>query len=100
MTEASTQGTLVCPKCQGAMRSYERSGVTIDQCSDCRGVFLDRGELERLAEAEDVHYAGAAGTPGPGYADESGRSGRGGGHHGGGSGRGQKRSGFLGELFG
>jgi Zn-finger nucleic acid-binding protein len=37
---------LICPKCQGLMRTYERSGVTVDQCADCRGIFLDRGELE------------------------------------------------------
>jgi Zn-finger nucleic acid-binding protein len=43
---------LICPKCQGHMRSYERSGVTVDQCSECRGIFLDRGELERLVDAE------------------------------------------------
>jgi Zn-finger nucleic acid-binding protein len=43
---------LVCPKCQGLMRTYERSGITVDQCGDCRGIFLDRGELERLVEAE------------------------------------------------
>ena len=43
---------LVCPKCQGHMRAYERSGVTVDQCGDCRGIFLDRGELERLVDAE------------------------------------------------
>ena len=43
---------LVCPKCQGLMRTYERSGVTLDQCADCRGIFLDRGELERLVDAE------------------------------------------------
>jgi uncharacterized protein len=43
---------LVCPKCQGLMRTYERSGVTVDQCADCRGIFLDRGELERLVDAE------------------------------------------------
>jgi Zn-finger nucleic acid-binding protein len=34
------------------MRTYERSGVVIDQCTECRGVFLDRGELERLMDAE------------------------------------------------
>jgi Zn-finger nucleic acid-binding protein len=34
------------------MRTYERSGVTVDQCTDCRGIFLDRGELERLVDAE------------------------------------------------
>lgn len=107
MTDTSTPGALVCPKCQGTMRSYERSGVTIDQCTECRGVFLDRGELERLAEAEDVHYADAARRPGPAYAEpapsyasEWGRSGHhGGGHHGGGYGRRGKRRGFLGELF-
>jgi uncharacterized protein len=47
---------LVCPKCESPMRSYERSGVTIDQCTGCRGVFLDRGELERLVDAEGSFY--------------------------------------------
>ncbi|HET6985249.1 MAG TPA: zf-TFIIB domain-containing protein [Kribbella sp.] len=44
--------SLTCPKCHGAMRTYERSGVTVDQCGECRGIFLDRGELERLVDAE------------------------------------------------
>src|SRR5690349_2697868 len=48
--------TLTCPKCGGQMRSYERNGVTVDQCSECRGIFLDRGELERLIDAESAHY--------------------------------------------
>ena len=57
---------LVCPKCQSPMRSYERSGITVDQCSGCRGVFLDRGELERLVDAEGAYYEGrAAGAPEP-----------------------------------
>jgi uncharacterized protein len=43
---------LICPKCQGRMRTYERSGVHVDQCTDCRGIFLDRGELEHLVDAE------------------------------------------------
>lgn len=38
------------------MRSYERNGVTVDQCTECRGIFLDRGELERLIDAENSHY--------------------------------------------
>lgn len=75
---------LICPKCQSPMRSYERSGVVVDQCTSCQGVFLDRGELERLTEAEDVHYG-----RGGGY-------GSGGGDHGGSQGR---RGGFLGGLF-
>ena len=48
--------TLTCPKCGGQMRSYERNGVTVDQCTECRGIFLDRGELERLVDAENSHY--------------------------------------------
>lgn len=42
--------SLICPKCRGAMTSYERSGVVVDQCTECRGIFLDRGELERLLD--------------------------------------------------
>jgi Zn-finger nucleic acid-binding protein len=48
----ATQTDLICPKCQGRMRTYERSGVTLDQCTECRGIFLDRGELEHLVDAE------------------------------------------------
>jgi uncharacterized protein len=51
-----TTDSLTCPKCGGAMRSYERNGVTVDQCTDCRGIFLDRGELDRLIDAESSHY--------------------------------------------
>lgn len=47
---------LTCPKCGAEMRSYERNGITVDQCSGCRGVFLDRGELERLIDAEGSYY--------------------------------------------
>jgi len=48
--------SLICPKCGSDMRAYERNGVTIDQCSGCRGIFLDRGELERLTDAEAAFY--------------------------------------------
>jgi Zn-finger nucleic acid-binding protein len=54
--EAETQTTLICPKCDSEMRSYERNGVVVDQCTGCKGVFLDRGELERLVDAEGAHY--------------------------------------------
>lgn len=52
---------LRCPKCHGEMATYERSGVVVDQCRECRGLFLDRGELERLVDAE----SGAHGWAGP-----------------------------------
>jgi uncharacterized protein len=38
------------------MRRYERNEVIVDQCTECRGIFLDRGELERLMDAEGRHY--------------------------------------------
>jgi Zn-finger nucleic acid-binding protein len=34
------------------MHSLERNGITIERCAECRGVFLDRGELDRLIDAE------------------------------------------------
>ncbi|MFI5893222.1 zf-TFIIB domain-containing protein [Actinoplanes sp. NPDC051513] len=63
---------MTCPKCHGEMRVYERSGVTVDQCTECRGIFLDRGELEKLFEAEasfntrQAPSRPAAPTPPPG----------------------------------
>ncbi len=41
-----------CPLCDVSMREVERRGVRIDVCPECRGVWLDRGELEKLLEAE------------------------------------------------
>ena len=52
MAHIGDMSEITCPKCHGSMRQYERSGVTVDQCSDCRGIFLDRGELERLIDGE------------------------------------------------
>ena len=57
---------LTCPKCQGVMRSYERNGVTIDQCTECRGIFLDRGELDRLVDAENSWHGQATRPTPPG----------------------------------
>ena len=56
--------SLTCPKCQGEMRAYERNGVTVDQCAECRGLFLDRGELEKLIDAESA-WSGAGAQPAP-----------------------------------
>ena len=48
---------LLCPNCQVGMREVERRGVLIDVCPQCGGVWLDKGELEKLlAEAEEVKY--------------------------------------------
>jgi Zn-finger nucleic acid-binding protein len=56
---------LTCPKCHGAMRSYERSGIVIDQCTECRGVFLDRGELDKLIDAEAQQQPASAASAAP-----------------------------------
>jgi uncharacterized protein len=50
---------LTCPKCHGTMRTYERNGVHVDQCAECRGIFLDRGELDRLIDAENSWHGGS-----------------------------------------
>ncbi|GAA1521630.1 hypothetical protein GCM10009827_041900 [Dactylosporangium maewongense] len=61
---------MTCPKCRGTMQQYERSGVTIEQCLECRGTFLDRGELERLIDVESAAMRNQGYPPGyppPGY---------------------------------
>ena len=64
--------TLTCPKCASEMRSYERNRVLVDQCTGCGGLFLDRGELEKLVAAENEwHGAPAAAAPAPPPQDRS-----------------------------
>src|SRR3954451_10516139 len=61
---------VICPKCQNSMRTVDRQGIHIDQCDGCRGIFLDRGELESILQAEQ-RSAPAAPPPyqgGGGYA--------------------------------
>ncbi|MFF4671321.1 zf-TFIIB domain-containing protein [Streptomyces sp. NPDC001279] len=41
-----------CPKCHAPMHTYNRNGIQIEQCSGCRGIFLDYGELETLTRIE------------------------------------------------
>jgi len=59
---------LQCPKCRGAMRTYNRNGVQIEQCDNCRGIFLDYGELEALTRLESQWTGAAPPPPAPGYA--------------------------------
>ncbi len=42
-----------CPKCGGQLHEVTFRGVSIDRCSSCGGVWLDAGELEKLAGEED-----------------------------------------------
>ncbi|MEI8143732.1 MAG: zf-TFIIB domain-containing protein [Candidatus Berkelbacteria bacterium] len=43
-----------CPVCSVALVMSERSGVEIDYCPECRGVWLDRGELDKIIEKSNV----------------------------------------------
>lgn len=39
-----------CPNCNIALVMTDRSGIEIDYCPECRGVWLDRGELDKIIE--------------------------------------------------
>ena len=39
-----------CPTCQIELKMTDRQGVEIDYCPQCRGVWLDRGELDKIIE--------------------------------------------------
>jgi len=44
-----------CPNCKDAILVMsQRQGVEIDYCPQCRGVWLDRGELDKILEKESV----------------------------------------------
>ena len=112
---------LLCPNCNVSMQNVARSGVELDMCPSCRGVWLDRGEIDKIVE-RSAAIAPAASTwtqpppagpspagwsPAPSAPYASGQDGHGrqGGHssqggHGGGyrSGHGRKKS-WLGEIF-
>ena len=49
-----------CPNCSDEMILTDRYGVEIDHCPRCKGVWLDRGELEKVANMQnkydDDHY--------------------------------------------
>ncbi|GFN33871.1 hypothetical protein PCURB6_41310 [Paenibacillus curdlanolyticus] len=65
-----------CPVCDNVrMREVVKEGVTIDVCPDCKGVWLDRGELDKLMqgvrEAHSEVNGYGAGSPAPGsYLDQ------------------------------
>ncbi|MEU1178336.1 zf-TFIIB domain-containing protein [Streptomyces sp. NPDC005820] len=84
-----------CPKCHGQMHTYNRNGVQIEQCANCRGIFLDYGELEALTRLESQWtqptppppapqaYPSAPPAPAWGAPHGGGHGGHGGGHYGG-----------------
>lgn len=102
-----------CPRCGVVLTMSERQGVEIDYCPQCRGVWLDRGEIDKIVERSATVAPAASGwaepapagpppaagwAPAP-YPSVQGGHGKHGGHGGGyRSGHGRRKS-WLGEIF-
>lgn len=56
---------MTCPKCQSAMATRTSGGVTVHQCPDCDGIFLERAELANLIDAEIDWHRGSGPTTQP-----------------------------------
>lgn len=82
-----------CPVCKTAqLVMSERQGIEIDYCPNCRGVWLDRGELDKIIDRSAPAAAHpAAAQPPVAQGDPDPRQ------HG--YGKKKRREGFLGELF-
>jgi Zn-finger nucleic acid-binding protein len=50
-----------CPVCTTGLQITERQGIEIDHCPQCRGIWLDRGELEKLIERSSTMPSTAIG---------------------------------------
>lgn len=96
-----------CPSCKETLLMTERQSIEIDYCPKCRGVWLDKGELDKIIEKSlDQEALNQSqqnqSQQNPNYNDAYNPSGYGGGgHHGskhGGYGK-HGRRGFLGNLF-
>jgi hypothetical protein len=46
----------LCPKCGTRLEERDHLGVTVDVCSGCSGVWLDKGELEAIEQRDDEHW--------------------------------------------
>lgn len=103
----NAKGSMMCPVCNVSLTMSERQGVEIDYCPECRGVWLDRGELDKIIERSAVDLAPPAPQSAPepdprGYEERSGYGygKHGGGHHGGyGKHGGYRRKSWLAEIF-
>ena len=63
-------GPMTCPVDGATLTMSERQGIEIDYCPTCRGVWLDRGELDKIIERSGAAAPQAAPQPAPqpGYA--------------------------------
>ena len=104
-----------CPVCKVPLVMSDRQGVEIDYCPQCRGVWLDRGELDKIIERSAAQEATPAPQAAPApqaqspgvqrapdpyagrpayYGDDDGRR-----HHGGHGHHPRRRKSFFEELF-
>ncbi|TCJ15562.1 hypothetical protein EZJ19_06545 [Parasulfuritortus cantonensis] len=95
-----------CPVCQDTdLLMTERMGVEIDYCPRCRGIWLDRGELDKLLDkAEQGVRAGGPATPAAEWRDHDHHDGHDDHHHKGQHGYGDgmrhsRRRSWLGNLL-
>jgi uncharacterized protein len=50
MRNADQVAAMSCPVCHVPLSMSDRQGIEIDYCPQCRGVWLDRGELDKIIE--------------------------------------------------
>lgn len=62
---------LLCPNCNQSMTAVNRQGVEFDMCPTCRGVWLDRGELEKLVAGSSAPPESSAPPPPQGAPDQA-----------------------------
>ena len=59
----ANHGPMACPVDGATLVMSERSGIEIDYCPTCRGVWLDRGELDKIIERGGASQAPQAAPP-------------------------------------
>lgn len=99
MTNPTSSHGLPCPVCRVDLLMTERQGIEIDYCPQCRGVWLDRGELDKIIERsinDSMPIQRQEGTLGLSSGRHGGDHGK---SHGSLSGHHGRRKGFLRELF-
>ena len=60
MRTAEAVAGMLCPVCKVGLHMSDRQGIEIDYCPQCRGIWLDRGELDKIIERSGVAEAPAA----------------------------------------
>jgi Zn-finger nucleic acid-binding protein len=65
---------LMCPNCNASMTEVKRNEVAFDMCPTCRGVWLDRGELEKLITGVQAEQGGSLDRGRAQFSQDQGRS--------------------------